>query len=388
MPPLTHGADAVLDELRRLSDARPLRAIDAATLMTERAALCGFPMAGAVSAGGACHILPVRDGVIALNLPRDADWELLPALLEDDQAGASGWAGLAAMAAGHEADMLIDRARLLGLAAARADRMPPAETPMAWMRMAAPAARPLSVGPLVLDLSSLWAGPLCGHLLERCGARVIKVESPGRMDGARRGNAHFYGLLNQGKQCLSLDLADPADRGHLLDLIATADIVIESSRPRALRQWGIDAEQLVANHAGLTWIAISGHGRGAPQEDWIGYGDDAAAAAGMCVAMREAVGELVFAGDAIADPLTGIHAALAAWKGWMAGGGIFAALSLRQVVSHCLHRERARRGDAMRLDLARWHGAGSGQVPLRAIDRPVGAVGEDNGALLCARLPC
>src|SRR5690606_14245373 len=130
-----------------------------------------------------------------------------------------------------------------------------------------------------------------------------------------------------------------------------------------------------ANQAGLTWIAISGHGRGAPQEDWIGYGDDAAAAAGMCDAMREAVGELVFAGEAIADPLTGIHAALAAWKGGMAGGGIFAALSLRQVVSHSLHRERARRGDAMRLDLARWHGAGSGQVPLRAIDRPVGAVG-------------
>src|SRR3546814_7335165 len=85
--------------------------------------------------------------------------------------------------------------------------------------------------PLVLDMSTLWAGPLCGHLLERMGATVIKVESPSRVDGARRGNAHFYALLNQGKQCLSLDPATAEGRAQLLCLIGRADIVIDSSRP-------------------------------------------------------------------------------------------------------------------------------------------------------------
>jgi crotonobetainyl-CoA:carnitine CoA-transferase CaiB-like acyl-CoA transferase len=111
--------------------------------------------------------------------------------------------------------------------------------------------------PLVVDLSSLWAGPLCSHLLQLAGARVIKVESSTRLDGARFGSRPFYDLLNSGKQSVALDLSTNSGRQQLQRLLWRADIVIEGSRPRALRQMGIDAEQLVCSVPGLTWVGIS-----------------------------------------------------------------------------------------------------------------------------------
>ena len=87
--------------------------------------------------------------------------------------------------------------------------------------------------PLVVDLSALWAGPLCGHLLHLCGADVIKVESDTRPDGARFGNAAFFGLLNQGKRSVGLDLTRHEGRKTLRQLIDRADVVIESSRPES-----------------------------------------------------------------------------------------------------------------------------------------------------------
>src|SRR4029453_19173112 len=96
--------------------------------------------------------------------------------------------------------------------------------------------------PLVVDLSSLWAGPLCAHLLGLQGARVVKVESTGRPDGARRGPAAFFDLLHGGPRGVARDLRDPAGAACLRRLLAAADVVVEASRPRALRQLGIEAE--------------------------------------------------------------------------------------------------------------------------------------------------
>src|SRR3546814_9453555 len=105
-----------------------------------------------------------------------------------------------------------------------------------------------------------------------------------------------------------------------MGLSGRADSVNESSRPRALRQLGIEAEKRVCSRPGLTWIAISGYSRTVPEEDWIAYGDDAGAASGLSALLHRTTGQWAFVGDAIADPLTGIHAALAAWRNWRAGG--------------------------------------------------------------------
>ena len=83
---------------------------------------------------------------------------------------------------------------------------------------------------MVLDLSALWAGPLCGHLLWLCGGRVIKVESRDRLDGARFGDADFYALLNQGKRSVVVGLGAPDERALLRPLGRTGP-TSSSSRP-------------------------------------------------------------------------------------------------------------------------------------------------------------
>jgi crotonobetainyl-CoA:carnitine CoA-transferase CaiB-like acyl-CoA transferase len=201
-----------------------------------------------------------------------------------------------------------------------------------------PLQRPLVARPVVLDLSALWAGPLASHLLQRAGARVIKVESSRRPDGARRGPTAFFDLLHAGKESVALDLASAAGRADLVRLVARADIVIESARPRALAQLGIDAGALVTQRRGLIWIRITGYGCSGPAANWIGFGDDAATAAGLAAATGAMAGTdtPLFCADAIADPLTGMHVAVAALGAYRRGGGVLLSLTLRDVAAHVL----------------------------------------------------
>ena len=92
--------------------------------------------------------------------------------------------------------------------------------------------------------SALWAGPLCAHLLG-LGVRRSSRWGRTRPDGARRGNADFYNLLHGGHRS-RVRPCRRFDRRSLAELVASADIVIEASRPRALRGFGIDAEKVAA----------------------------------------------------------------------------------------------------------------------------------------------
>lgn len=302
-------------------------------LLGERAACAGLVRNGAISAGGACRLLAVRDGTLALNLPREDDWRLLPAWLETEVAG---WEGIAAAIAGRELGPLLERARLLGLAAAPLAGAPSRAAP--WYRCevrGAPRGLDAPRAPLVLDLGVLWAAPLCASLLGMLGARVLKVEGERRPDGARFGPADFFDLLNGGKESVLLDLRSAAGRACLHRLLERADIVVESARPRALEQMGIHAADLVRAGAGKTWIAITGYGRRAPMRDWVAYGDDAGVAAGLSALLRAASAQTVFCADAVADPLTGLHAAALAWQAWCSGRGGLFDVSLHAVAAHC-----------------------------------------------------
>ena len=127
------------------------------------------------------------------------------------------------------------------------------------------------------------------------GARVIKVESTRRPDGARTGPAAFFDLLNADKEMMSLDAGDPIDLRRLRRLLGAADLVLEASRPRVMEQWGVDPEALVAE--GTSWISITGHGRSGPESNRVAFGDDAAVAGGLVVAGAPPR----FVADAIAD---------------------------------------------------------------------------------------
>jgi len=335
---------------------------DAHRLLGERAATMGLQRQGRASAGGACKLYDTANGLLALNLTRRSDYELLPAWLQEPTLGlVENIDLLPESLKRYSTDYLIDRARLLGLAAASA--RPPAffnerlrgsgscgsgssSCAVHWFReqrISAPRQEKSFIpndNPLVIDLSALWAGPLCSQLLGLCGARVIKVESVSRPDGARTGAKEFFDLLNGNKESVALNLDSGEGVKQLRSLLEKADIVIESSRPRALEQMGIYAKDIVSKKPGMVWLGITGYGRGEPMRDWIAYGDDAGVAAGLswlvggCSEGEE--GDPVFCGDAIADPLTGLHAAVAALVHWKAGGGVLLDVALHDVVAYCI----------------------------------------------------
>jgi hypothetical protein len=283
-----------------------------AGVLGERAAIAGLRRDGPRSPGGAFRPLPTRDGWLGLSLPRPDDLALLPALLAGPLAGpptAEGrWRAVAEWAADLPTAAAVDRARLLGLAAGPivAPGTDPARAAPAPFSVLRGGPRRRAARPLVVDLTALWAGPLCAHLLGQAGARVVKVESTSRPDGTRGGPAAFFDLLHAGHESVVLDLGTPGGRDALGVLVAAADVVLEASRPRALRRLGLHAEELVA--AGTIWTSITAYGRSGPGADRVGFGDDVAAAAGL---VTWDAGVPLPCGDAIADPLAGVHAAVA-----------------------------------------------------------------------------
>jgi crotonobetainyl-CoA:carnitine CoA-transferase CaiB-like acyl-CoA transferase len=184
--------------------------------------------------------------------------------------------------------------------------------------------------PVVVDLSSLWAGPLCSHVLSLAGARVIKVESTRRPDAGRSAE-RFFDLLHAGQESVALDFTQPGDRARLRALIAAADLVIEGSRPRALEQLGIEPRECLRERPDLVWLSLTAYGRDGPWRHHVGFGDDTAVAGGLVG--RDVAGRPLFIGDALADPITGLLAAAYALAALSAGGGCLLDIALRDAAA-------------------------------------------------------
>jgi CoA-transferase family III len=332
---------------------------DPAEILAGRAALAGFSRRGRVSAGGSARLLRAVDGWCVVNLSRADDVAAVPAIvgvlgLTDggtdggtdrgtDRGTDGGWRALADAAGTATAQALADAAQLLGVPAAALPPRPPsssapglasaglASTGLASAglvsRIAARSPGARLAAAVVVDLSSMWAGPLCARLLGLAGAQVIKVESADRPDGARAGDRTFFDWLHAGHRSVVVDFRSESGRAALAALLETADVVIESSRPRALAAFGL-APETAPHRDGQVWLSITGYGRA--EADLVAFGDDAAVAGGL---VGWSGGEPVFCADAIADPLTGVCGALAVARSVAAGGGELIDLSMRAVAA-------------------------------------------------------
>ncbi|SPM29408.1 CoA transferase [Mycobacterium terramassiliense] len=294
--------------------------VSPAGLLAGRAGLLGLTRRGRVSAGGATRLLPALDGWCAITLSRADDVAAVPALLEADEAAADPWPQLGRWAATRPVSAVTARAALLDIPAAALDEVAAASPQVRHLGFRVHPREP--AGLLVADLSSMWAGPLCGQLLARAGATVVKVESPRRPDGTRDGNPAFYDWMNGEKLSYCVDFDGGAD--ELRELLAVADIVIEGSRPAALQRRGLGPDA-IAPRAGRIWLRISGYDDLRPA-----FGDDAAVAGGL---VGTAADGPVFCGDAIADPLTGLEAALAVLESLGRGGGELIHVSMSAVAA-------------------------------------------------------
>lgn len=297
-------AEAVAGELT----ARLGVTVDATAALTGRAALLGLARRGRISAGGATRLMATRDGWCALTLSRLDDIAAVPALVEADTVPDDPWPAVVEWAARRSSAEVVERAILLDLPVARLGESP-AEPPRVTA-MGSPTQPQPVAGLLVADLSSMWAGPLCGQILAAAGATVIKVESPARPDGTRSGDRRFYDWINHGKLSYAVDFDDH----RLRALLSVADVVIEGSRPAALARRGLSPQSL-PGPSGRVWLRITGHGTDSPR---VAFGDDAAVAGGL---VGTGVGGPVFCADAVADPLTGLEAAVAVTNSVHRGGG-------------------------------------------------------------------
>jgi crotonobetainyl-CoA:carnitine CoA-transferase CaiB-like acyl-CoA transferase len=168
----------------------------------------------------------------------------------------------------------------------------------------------------VLDLTRVLSGPYCTMLLADMGARVIKIEQPGKGDDTRGwgppfigGESAYFLSINRNKESVTLDFKKPSGRRVLDRLIAKADVVVENFRPGTLDKLGLDYASLAPVHPKLIMCSISGFGQTGPRRAEAGYDAVIQAEGGLMSITGPADGTPYRLGVAIADIVTGMFAA-------------------------------------------------------------------------------
>jgi formyl-CoA transferase len=231
-------------------------------------------------------------------------------------------------------------------------------------------ALPGSVGPLagvrVVDFSTSWSGPMACCVLADLGADVIKVEAPGGeitrrlppdLPGTSLGYVHQ--AANRNKRSMTIDLHVDAGRRLFLDLVATADVVVENFRTGTLDEWGVGYGHCRTVKPDIVFVSITGWGQYGPLCDRAGYDPAAQAFSGWRALNGDPDGQPTKAATWICDDFAGLHAAI----------GTLAALR---------HREETGEGqhvDVSMLDVVMFQS--NGNPTLAAMGHPLERLGSE-----------
>jgi len=174
--------------------------------------------------------------------------------------------------------------------------------------------RPLE-GLRVIELGQLLAGPFTGTILGYFGAEVIKVEPPAgdSIRGwreVRDGTSLWYRSLGRNKKSVTLDLKSEQGRALVLQLLETADVVVENFRPGLMESWGLGPEDLKARNPGLIYARISGYGQDGPYSAKPGYASVTEGFGGFRYINGEPGKAPVRPNISMGDTVAAIHAAL------------------------------------------------------------------------------
>ena len=171
-------------------------------------------------------------------------------------------------------------------------------------------------GVTVLDFTRVLSGPYCTMLLADMGARVIKIEQPGRGDDTRawgppfvNGESAYFLSINRNKESLTLDLKHPSAREVLNGLLARADVIVENFRPGTMERLGLGYDALAPNYPRLVYASVSGFGQTGPRREEPGYDAVIQGEAGLMSITGAADGPPFRLGVAIADIVSGMFAA-------------------------------------------------------------------------------
>src|SRR5260221_1599392 len=171
-------------------------------------------------------------------------------------------------------------------------------------------------GITVVDLTRVLSGPYCTMLLADMGARVIKIEQPGKGDDTRawgppflEGESAYFLSINRNKESVTLDFKHPDGRAALDRLIAKADVLVENFRPGTLKKLGLDYAALATAHPRLVYCSISGFGESGQRSREPGYDAVMQGEGGLMSITGAADGPPYRLGVAIADIVSGMFAA-------------------------------------------------------------------------------
>jgi crotonobetainyl-CoA:carnitine CoA-transferase CaiB-like acyl-CoA transferase len=181
---------------------------------------------------------------------------------------------------------------------------------------AAPGPGPLD-GLRVLDLATLFAGPLAATMLGDFGAQVTKIEHPEKPDPSRGhgpskdGVGLWWKHLGRNKRNLTLNLSTEGGQEVLLKLVAQSDVVIENFRPGTLEKWGLGWEELSAANPRLVLARVTGFGQLGPYASRPGFGTLAEAMSGFAAVTGEPDGPPTLPPFGLADSVAALATAYA-----------------------------------------------------------------------------
>jgi len=176
---------------------------------------------------------------------------------------------------------------------------------------------------LVVDLSRALAGPHATMMMGDLGARVIKVEAPGRGDDTRgwgppfaqssedgaAAESTYFLSANRNKESVVLDLKDEADKEVLRSLVSRADVLVENFRTGVLDRLGLGFEELHRLNPGLVILSITGFGHDGPEGGRAGYDQIAQGEAGLMSLTGSGPDDPQKVGTPISDLLAGMYGA-------------------------------------------------------------------------------
>ncbi len=175
-------------------------------------------------------------------------------------------------------------------------------------------------GPLqglrVLDIATIIAAPTCATLLADYGADVVKMELPGKGDGARDfppfkdGKSLWWKVINRNKKFITLDLRVPEGLALFKRLIADFDVLVENFRPGTLDRWGLTREVLWAIQPRLVILRATGFGQTGPYRNRPGFARLFEAMGGLTYITGEPDGEPMHSGYPVGDAIGGLFGAI------------------------------------------------------------------------------
>ena len=176
--------------------------------------------------------------------------------------------------------------------------------------------RPLD-GIRVVDLTQFLSGPFSTHILGDLGAEIIKIERPPFGDNTRTdiptkaGSSAMYAAVNRGKKSIALNLKKPEHKAILIELIKTADVLVENFKPGALKRMNLDYGEVRKIKEDIIYLSISGYGQTGPYSERGALDISIQAQSGFMSTTGPKGGEPTKAGPSLSDTVAGFYGVIA-----------------------------------------------------------------------------